>query len=127
MNLNLNTANDATASRQAPDVVRRPRTPDLPAPTAASVFEAVQDSLTLDSGARDLWGSVQALDEDGVKEFLSALATLLKEGVVGTETLEVNGEPYQSFVSTRLGSEDLRHARNYRQDPPVRPRLNYQA
>jgi hypothetical protein len=127
MNVNLNTSYDASSPARVPAASSAPRKPALPAPSGASVFEAVQDTLAIGSGARDIWGSVQGLDEEGVKEFLSTLAVLLREGVVGTESLEVNGERYESFVSTRLGSEELRHARQYRPDPPLRPRLNYQA
>lgn len=46
--------------------------------------------------------------------FLSVTAGLLKQGIVGNETLKVNGRPYTTDVTTRLGDERLRRAPIYR-------------
>ena len=53
----------------------------------------------------------------GGSAFLSMLATLIKQGVVGSESLEVRGEKYTSFVESRFAaSNDVRDARPYRLD-----------
>jgi hypothetical protein len=63
-------------------------------------------------GAREV-----ASKPGGGSAFLSMLATLIKQGVVGSESLEVRGEKYTSFVESRFAaSNDVRDARPYRLD-----------
>lgn len=44
--------------------------------------------------------------EAGGDAFLSMLATLLKQGVIGSEQLDVRGETYTSFLDTRIAAPD---------------------
>lgn len=55
-----------------------------------------------------------ALSAEERDSFLKMLANLLQQGVVGTETLEVNGQPRDTFVSARMADPELAHARPYR-------------
>ncbi len=53
---------------------------------------------------------LQSLDQEDQNTYVAILSKLLKAGVVGTETLEVRGQPYTSFVSARVGDPDLARA-----------------
>jgi len=46
--------------------------------------------------------------------FLRVTADLLKQGIVGQETLRVNGRPHKVDAHTRLGDEQLRRAPAWR-------------
>lgn len=53
----------------------------------------------------------------GGSAFLSMLATLIKQGVVGSESLEVRGVEYKSFIENRFAAtNEVRDARPARLD-----------
>lgn len=79
-----------------------------------SLFDAVGVVLDLSLEGRDLLGAYSQLNSDDRSVFLDIVASLLSQGVVGRETLEVNGEAYSCFVTTRLGDPRLMHACPYR-------------
>lgn len=83
------------------------------ADTVSQAIEAVDVVLDLSRGARDLLGVVYGLPKDGLHEFLKLSADLLQQGVVGTETLDVRGEPYKSFLPLRIADPRLRDAPLY--------------
>ena len=97
------------------------REPVLP---TASVFDAIYLALDLTSGGRDLIGTYNSMSAEDRGAFLSQLAGLLEQGVVGQETVELNGEPYTTFITTRLGDPELMHARAYRGGGDIPPRLD---
>lgn len=78
-----------------------------------SLFDAVGVVLDLSSEARDVMGAVASLEGEERNMFLDIIASVFQQGVVGTETLEVDGQPYESFVTTRLGDPKLMHAKPY--------------
>ena len=78
-----------------------------------SIFDAVGVVLDLSSETRDALGAVSGLEGEERNQFLEIIASVLNRGVVGTETLEVNGQPYESFATTRLGDPRLMHAKPY--------------
>lgn len=84
------------------------------ADAAFQAIDAVDVVLDLSRGARDLLGVVYGLPKDGLHEFLKLSADLLRQGIAGTETLEVRGEPYKSFVPSRMADPRLRDAPLYR-------------
>ena len=86
----------------------------------AETFDAVLQAFDLSTEGRPLLESVFELSDAERPTFLQLVAELLRSGVVGIETLEVNGEPYQSFVTTRLAAPELRNARLWRSEaaPP---------
>jgi len=55
------------------------------------------------------------------------LANMLQRGIVGTETLEVDGQPRTTFITTRLGDPRLMHARTRRGSVTFQPRINLMA
>lgn len=79
-----------------------------------TVSQAIEDTFDLSRTGRDLLQTVQSLDPADRESYLKNLARLLKAGIVGTETLEVNGRAYHTFVTTRLADPRLAHARTYR-------------
>lgn len=82
-----------------------------PTPEASpSPLQALEDTLDLSGGARDLMATYAALDAPDRAIYLAQLARLLDAGIVGTETLEVRGAPYQSFASTRFADPALANA-----------------
>lgn len=84
------------------------------ASSAVEAIEAVDVVLDLSRGARDLLGVVYGLPRESLREFLKLSAELLMQGVAGTETLEVRGEPYKSFIPVRMADPRLRNAPLYR-------------
>ncbi len=83
-------------------------------PDSGSVFDAVDLALDLShKSPRDLMGAMNKLTPGECQEFLSMLAELLQQGIIGTETLEVNGEPYTCYLPTRMGDTRLMHARTW--------------
>jgi hypothetical protein len=82
--------------------------------SATTAVKAIDDVLDLSQGGRDIGGLFQKLGAPEQDEFLKMLVRLLQHGIVGTETLEVNGQPHETFVTTRIADPELRHARPYR-------------
>jgi len=93
----------------------------------ADVIGAVDDFLDLSGGPRDIFRALGSMDDADVDAFLQMLAQLLKSGVMGTEMLEVNGEPYKSFIVTRAADEDVRDAPLYRERSSTFPRIDLRA
>ncbi len=83
-------------------------------PDSLSVTDAIEDTFDLSRSGRDLLQTLQSLAPADRESYLNNLARLLKAGIVGTETLEVEGRAYQSFATTRLADPRLAHARHYR-------------
>ena len=81
---------------------------------APTVPSALEDTLDLSSQSRKLPETFQALSAEDKNSYLQNLARLLKAGIVGTETLEVRGNTYQSFASTRFVDPEVTHARTRR-------------
>jgi len=82
--------------------------------TGGGAFGAVDAVFDLSGRRGDLFGRYAALGKEDREAFLQITASLLKQGIVGTETLRVDGRPYQTDVTTRLGDERLRRAPAYR-------------
>lgn len=82
-------------------------------PPGPSAMDAIDEFLNL-TDRRDLFETLASLSVEEKEAFLKVLGHLLQQGVVGRETLEVRGEEVDTFVSTRIGSEELRHARRAR-------------
>lgn len=83
----------------------------------ATAQDAIEDTLDLSSNARNVLAAVSGLAPAERNQYLENLARLLKAGIVGVETLEIDGRPYQSFASTRAADPRVAHARPYRQAP----------
>ena len=79
-----------------------------------SSFQAIEDTLDLSAASRNLPETFHALSEEEQDTYLKNLARMLHGGVVGTETLEIGGRPYQSFASARFADQSVAHARIYR-------------
>jgi len=79
-----------------------------------SVPDAITDTLDLSSGARNLPATFNELSPLEQTQYLENLARLLQAGIVGVETVEVNGAPYKSFASTRVADPRIAHAAPYR-------------
>ena len=58
---------------------------------SGQAIQAIDDILDLTHGARDPIGSFQNLSHEEQEQFLKMLARLLQHGIIGTETLEVDG------------------------------------
>lgn len=79
------------------------------------IYGLIDDALDLSPNGRDFLGQFNQLTGPERDAFLKELTTLLDQGVVGYESLEVRGERRTSFVSTRLGDPELRNAAAYRE------------
>ena len=92
-----------------------------------SVFDAMEVALDLSGESRDLYGTYTRLGKEGGGAFLDMLANVLQRGIVGTETLEVDGQARTTFITTRLGDPRLMHARAYRDSVAFEPRIDLTA
>jgi hypothetical protein len=82
--------------------------------TSGSVFGAVSSVFDLSGPRRSIFIDFKAFSREDQGEFLKITANLLKQGIVGNETVRVNGRPVTTDVTTRLGDERLRNAPAYR-------------
>lgn len=83
-------------------------------------FRAAERLFDLSSDRRHLFDTVDGLEPDELESFLDMVVRLLQEGIVGIETLEVNGQPYQSFITTRIAAPHLNGARPFRDGRGIR-------
>lgn len=83
-------------------------------PAALSVSDAIEDTLDLSAGARDLLSLLGELSPEARQQYLESLAHLLEAGIVGVETVRVDARPYRSFAGSRTADPALAHARPYR-------------
>lgn len=97
-----------------PPQVRHLLTPDANRPNEIDVFDAVDEALNLTKENRNPIDVFHNLDASDVDSFLAMLTELLQSGVVGTELLDLGGEPYQSFVTNGMGDPRLDGAKPYR-------------
>lgn len=91
---------------------------------AARLTDVALDLGRSPGGAAELMNAVSGQPPG---DFLTMLASLLKQGVVGSEILEVRGQRYTSFIDTRIAApREIAHARRF-QESPRPPRINVTA
>lgn len=118
--MNITALNNATTPLPAPPAPAQPadaRAAEVS--DALAVYDGIQDTFNLSGPGRDIFGGYAQLQETQKNGFLNQLASLLHQGVVGTETREVNGRPYQSFVEIGFADERLRGTRTYTRRTPL--------
>lgn len=81
---------------------------------SGSVFGAVSSVFDLSGRRGSIFVNFKALGEEDRATFLQVTASLLKQGIVGEETVRVDGRPVRTDATTRLGDERLRRAPVYR-------------
>ncbi|MFP4501135.1 MAG: hypothetical protein ACLFTT_09060 [Candidatus Hydrogenedentota bacterium] len=79
-----------------------------------AAYDAAALTFDLSQSARNLLGTVLGLGPDQLDDFLDISVDLLRAGVVGKETLEVNGQRRETFVAARMADPALRGAPPYR-------------
>ncbi|MBI3118993.1 MAG: hypothetical protein HYZ00_09930 [Candidatus Hydrogenedentes bacterium] len=84
-----------------------------------NAFKAIDTFLDLGRSGQSRLAAVRELNAAEAPLFLRHLRELVRLGVVGTEVLEVDGEPRQAFVDTAYADPRLRNAPQYRRRPPV--------
>jgi len=72
-----------------------------------AVYQAVDYALDLTQENRDIFGLMAGLTREQSATFLDTLSTLLQNGVVGTELLEMGGKPYQTFADSNFADPAL--------------------
>jgi len=80
-------------------------------------YRLVDRMLDLSRGGRNPISPLEQLDGEGLQTFIDMTATLLQHGVVGYELLEIDKQPYTSFVTNRIGDPRLQGAQFYRRRP----------
>ena len=85
--------------------------------TSNTVPAAIVDTLDLSAEGRNIFKTFQELDDADKTSYLKNLARLLKAGIVGTEELEIRGETYHSFASTRFADPVIARANSARIRP----------
>ena len=101
----------AGQAAQAPPKAQGSADTGAPLIPTAALFDAVDVVLDLSKEGRDLYGSYSALSQEDRSLFIDIIGNVMGQGVVGNESLEVRGSSQKSYASTRLGSEELRHAK----------------
>ena len=76
--------------------------------------KAIDRVLDLSTPGRDVFGAIGRLNAEEREAFFAMLATLLRMGIVGIETVDVDGRPHQTFASTRMAARHLRGRPEYR-------------
>lgn len=74
------------------------------------VFQAVDEALNLTKENRNVFDVYDSIGSGNIKTFLDTLADLLKNGVVGTELLDLGGRPTESFASSNFADSRLHDA-----------------
>ncbi len=88
-----------------------PGVSSLPSPrtnsAGAQTFDALNDVFDLSRPSRLLSMDIPPEEQES---FLKLLATLLQQGIIGTETRDLNGQSRQSFISTSFADPQFRSA-----------------
>jgi len=74
-----------------------------------SLIKTIDDFFNLGNEKRDMF-SITPHDSQSLK----LISNLLKKGIVGYEYLDIKNKPYKSFVTTRIGSDNLSDAKLYK-------------
>lgn len=73
-----------------------------------SAFDSVDRFLDLNSDNRFSFLSNPNINKnEDFMTFVKIITNLIKNGIVGYEYLKVNNRPYKSFLSTRIGDQNL--------------------
>ncbi|HIJ65679.1 MAG TPA: hypothetical protein HPP77_06970 [Candidatus Hydrogenedentes bacterium] len=94
--------------------------------TASDPYKAVDRMLDLSRGGRNPVAPL-SLTRDDLEVFLDLTAHLMQRGIVGYELLEVDEQPYTSYITTRMADPKLRGAPLYRRMPETSSRLDLSA
>lgn len=113
----VSAAHQAQYRRQSPELGRTGGAIVDGEGSEVEVFRAVDQFLDLGRRSQGRLGAFRALNSGEQALFASHLRDLLRLGIVGTETLEVHGEPRHVFVDTAYADPQLRDASQYRRRP----------
>jgi len=83
-------------------------------PNAVAALDTVNGLLDLTTTPRPVSSVLDSSDSETGKSSLTLLAKLLQQGVVGTETYDINGRPYTRFIETTIGDDRLNDLKQYR-------------
>jgi len=78
--------------------------------STAKAMNKVESFLNLGTNERMDMDDLSPEERD---QFLSMLSKLLKQGVVGYEVIEVDGEPEKHFIVNQIGNDRLEGAKLY--------------
>lgn len=86
---------------------------------SSRAFKKIDDFLNLGKPDRL---NTDDLNPEEKQEFLKMLSSLLKQGVVGYEVLEVNGKPEKHYIVNQIGDERIKGAKLYTKNDYYRNR-----
>ncbi len=89
-----------------------PSAPERYSPSS-EVFDAVDTFFDLTRERRNVFGLLEGMNRVDLQEFLRVTAFLLSQGVVGTETYLLDGQPYERFATLAVGDERAREGRRF--------------
>ncbi|MBI5094332.1 MAG: hypothetical protein HZB26_18090 [Candidatus Hydrogenedentes bacterium] len=95
--------------------------------SAITAFDTVSGLLDLTKTPRPVSGALTGANSEETQASLTMLARLLQQGVVGTETYDVNGRPYTRFIETTIGDRRLNGLKPYRDRSVTSSRLDQRA
>ena len=75
---------------------------------------AAEGMLDLTAPRHSAWQAMESLSGEDRESYLKTMADLLRAGVVGIETLEVDGHPYTRFAELAIGDDAHRGDPQYR-------------
>ena len=81
---------------------------------SGSYMGAVESTFNLSGQRGSVFVNFRVLSREDQSQYLQTTASLLKQGIVGNETVQVNGRPLVTDATTRLGDPRLLHAPTWR-------------
>ncbi|MEI7810960.1 MAG: hypothetical protein WCJ01_00895 [Ignavibacteria bacterium] len=102
-----------TPSKKKKEGVSSKKNDSIEISNTSKAFQKVDDFLNLGKPDRL---DISNLNPAEKKEFLKMLSTLLKDGVVGYEILDVNGKPEKHYIVTEIGDHRIAKAKLYKKD-----------
>ena len=103
---------DSSAAKGPEKVKQMPEIPAVINEAGKSdVFSAVDDFFNL--GNSDRLSAYSNLSDKDKASFVKIVAELAKQGYVGYEILEVNGQPEKHSIESQIGDERVKNAKLY--------------
>jgi len=76
----------------------------------SKLLNKVESFLNLNS-ANNL--NIDDLPNEDKEEFLAMISSLMKEGIIGYEVLEIDGQPEKHFIVNQIGNDQIYDAKLY--------------
>lgn len=80
----------------------------------AKIFNKIDNFLNLGKEGKFNLSDIKDMPANDKKVFLKTLSSLIKNGIIGYEELEVNGKKEKHFIVNQIGNQRLKGAKLYK-------------